>query len=615
MAVNLSPIAGVAGQFFDNNGDPLVGGKLYTYASGTTTPQVTYTSATGVTPNSNPIILNGGGRVPAEIWLTDGLEYKFVLYSSTDQLIGSWDNIIGINSNFVNFTTAEEVQTATAGQTVFTLTTMQYAPNTNNLVVYVDGVNQIEGGSYSFVETDATTVTFTTGLQVGALVKFVSAEVLSTSVSNAANVIYNPAGTGAVSTNVQAKLRETVSVKDFGAVGDGVTDDTAAIQAAIDYLPADGGNINFPLGNYSASAGPFTAGTKIINYSGVGATLPTGLPGASITSGYKSVNFNTRGSAKPGSFNYFVDYGNSLTSSTSAQNSAAFHVEGTYPDQADHAGQSFFHAYSFNLTTQETTADMGEVRGVKGSVKADGGSATIRGIHSTAEAYNGHTGVVRGLFGTADRSDQPDGVNVGGSQAVAIGGQVGAACLSAFIAESFFGPQRPSYGYLVVRGGDSAILPEVACFEGHGGGNGSIYRGTRNASSSDVIFDVDNKARVMARSYYSGRTTIADDAVATITLDIASGRSGVIIVFALDQSQTWGQAFFRANAVPACQSMSEGTFLSFTTGPLTGTTGVDGELTVSALDNGTLQIENRKGSSSTVAWMLMHPSSSLGNLA
>ena len=70
-----------------------------------------------------------------------------------------------------------------------------------------------------------------------------------------AAVGYTPAGTGAVATTVQTKLRESVSVKDFGAVGDGVTDDTAAIQAAIDSLGTDGGFIVFP---YSALGYKYT---------------------------------------------------------------------------------------------------------------------------------------------------------------------------------------------------------------------------------------------------------------------------------------------------------------------------------------------------------------------
>ncbi len=57
-------------------------------------------------------------------------------------------------------------------------------------------------------------------------------------------------GSGAVATTVQAKLRETVSVTDFGAVGDGVADDTAAIQATITRVTAAGGIVHFPPGTY-----------------------------------------------------------------------------------------------------------------------------------------------------------------------------------------------------------------------------------------------------------------------------------------------------------------------------------------------------------------------------
>ena len=86
---------------------------------------------------------------------------------------------------------------------------------------------------------------------------------------DAIDVSYEPQGVGAVSTTVAAKLYETVSVKDFGAVGDGTTDNTSAIQTALTYA----GNI------YSTTksrckvcipAGVYAFGTKLTVPDGVG---------------------------------------------------------------------------------------------------------------------------------------------------------------------------------------------------------------------------------------------------------------------------------------------------------------------------------------------------------
>jgi hypothetical protein len=231
MAVNLSPLGGAGAQFFSNNGVPLAGGLLYTYLAGTSTPATAYTSSTGITALSNPITLDAAGRVPTgEIWLSDGISYKFVLKDATDALIATWDNLSGINSNFIAYTSVEETATATAGQTVFNLS-LSYLPATNNLAVFVNGSNQVVNVNY--LETDDNTVTFLTGLNVGDVVKFSSASPVATNAMSAANVSYTPAGVQAVVTNVQAKLRETVSVKDFGAVGNGVTNDQTAFANAI----------------------------------------------------------------------------------------------------------------------------------------------------------------------------------------------------------------------------------------------------------------------------------------------------------------------------------------------------------------------------------------------
>jgi len=97
MSINLSAFAGAGAQFFDANGVPLSGGLIYTYLAGTSTPVTTFTTPSGGTSNTNPIVLNAAGRTPAEIWVNGGVFYKFVLKSSTYVQIGTYDNIPAID--------------------------------------------------------------------------------------------------------------------------------------------------------------------------------------------------------------------------------------------------------------------------------------------------------------------------------------------------------------------------------------------------------------------------------------------------------------------------------------------------------------------------------------
>lgn len=95
-AVNLSIYGGVGWQFFDNSGNVLSGGLLYTYEAGTTTPLATYTSSSGGIAHTNPIQLNAAGKVPSgEIWLDYSKKYKFVLKTANDVLLNTYDNIGG----------------------------------------------------------------------------------------------------------------------------------------------------------------------------------------------------------------------------------------------------------------------------------------------------------------------------------------------------------------------------------------------------------------------------------------------------------------------------------------------------------------------------------------
>jgi len=103
----LSPVFGAGAQLFDNQGRVLAGGKIYTYIGGTTTPTATFTDNTDFVTNPNPIILDSAGRVPTEVWLEEGQANKFVLTDSAGNVLGTWDNISGVNDITTFSTTAE----------------------------------------------------------------------------------------------------------------------------------------------------------------------------------------------------------------------------------------------------------------------------------------------------------------------------------------------------------------------------------------------------------------------------------------------------------------------------------------------------------------------------
>lgn len=99
-SVSISPVFN-GFQFFDNNGEPLNGGKLFQYEGGSNSiQQTTYADNAGTVPNPNPIVLDSSGRIVTDIWLENGLAYNLVLtLSDGTTVIDQVDNVIGVQAS------------------------------------------------------------------------------------------------------------------------------------------------------------------------------------------------------------------------------------------------------------------------------------------------------------------------------------------------------------------------------------------------------------------------------------------------------------------------------------------------------------------------------------
>lgn len=97
MTTTLSPLP--VFQWINSQGQPLVGGQLFSYAAGTSTLLATYTDSTGGTTNTNPIILDASGSAP--VWLGSA-NYKLVLKDAIGNVLWTIDNINATQGSFVS---------------------------------------------------------------------------------------------------------------------------------------------------------------------------------------------------------------------------------------------------------------------------------------------------------------------------------------------------------------------------------------------------------------------------------------------------------------------------------------------------------------------------------
>lgn len=239
--------------FTDGAGKPLVGGKLYTYDAGTSTPRPTYADAAGTIANTNPVVLDARGEATV-FWQG---AYKAVLKDASGVTVWTVDGVTDPISGYDD------------GAAIAALDNSKPMANYTALRAYTGratGVRITQYGLAGFFQRD---------------------DADSTSVDNGGTIIVDASGR-----RWKRVIDASANVKWFGAKGDAVTDDTVAIQAALDsvsqstgafdiQIKSRGGTVLFPAGSYRVTATlNGRAGTKIIgagpNVSRIVSELPSG---------------------------------------------------------------------------------------------------------------------------------------------------------------------------------------------------------------------------------------------------------------------------------------------------------------------------------------------------
>jgi len=272
--------------FTDTTGAPLEGGYIYIGQSNLnpeTAPVNVFWDAALTIPAANPVRTVGGypsrQGTPSRFYsATD--TYSITVRNKNHALVFSAFDQSDAPTSVFDIST--QLITATAGQITFTLTVFSYLPGTDTLQVFRNGLRLNIGLDY--LETNSVTITLTAPAALGDQFLFQGGAVITGDQTPGSAVSFIQAGTGAITRNMQDKVRESVSVLDFGADNTGGVDSSAAIQAAIDSIPAHplGGSVYLPTGIYKVSI-PILVNKSVYFYGdGYGTNIQTSSATANI---------------------------------------------------------------------------------------------------------------------------------------------------------------------------------------------------------------------------------------------------------------------------------------------------------------------------------------------
>jgi hypothetical protein len=294
-------------QFFSNQGQPLVGGQLFSYQAGTNTPQATYTDSTGGTPNSNPVILNARGEPPSGVWIPPNTAYKFVLEDASGKIIWTRDQVT--SSQLITLFGGTDTGAANAYVLTFTASFSSYS--TNPVIYWVPSNNNTGNSTLNVNGIGVVGIYNPNGTQLGAnqiVAGQITGVIYQTNIANSGN-------SGFVLISVGNFTGATIGT--FGpetAIASAVTTDLGSAAAHV--VQITGTNTITSFGSSASLSAPIYivrfVGALMLTYNSSSLILPassniTTSPGDSLIAQYLG-----SGSWKVLAYNYY----NGLTPNT-----------------------------------------------------------------------------------------------------------------------------------------------------------------------------------------------------------------------------------------------------------------------------------------------------------